>query len=192
MSYRPYICCSCFSWHNTREEGRIELRVKRYDKTQTYSYDGSGKYATYTSCSAKCKADSKCVSFAFGGSECNLYKLSVASNVTPNSGSKYTFYDTTCVTSSSTTTSSSQKTTSSTMTTPTSSVTSSSSSTSSTSPVASPSCGVKGYDKINTYNFDGKAADANFAVYSARCKADSKCASFTFGNGQCLLYKANV
>lgn len=150
--------------------------VKGYDKTSTYSYDGSGKYATYAACSAKCEADSKCVSFAYGGSECDLYKVSVASNVTPDSGSKYTFYDVSCVASSSTTTSTSSTTTSG-MT---------------TSAAASPSCGVKGYDKKTAYYYDGNAADANFAVCSAKCKADSKCVSFAFGSDQCLLYSYNV
>lgn len=51
--------------------------VKGYDKTLAYSYDGTAANANYASCSAKCKADSKCLSFAFGSNQCLLYKVAV-------------------------------------------------------------------------------------------------------------------
>jgi hypothetical protein len=57
--------------------------VKGYDKTASYSYDGTAADANFVSCSAKCKADSKCLSFAFGSSQCLLYKVSVYENRLP-------------------------------------------------------------------------------------------------------------
>jgi len=54
-----------------------------YDKTHTYSYDNSGRNASFAACSAKCKADRSCVSFAFGKTECDLYKVSAYALATP-------------------------------------------------------------------------------------------------------------
>jgi hypothetical protein len=56
-------------------------------------------------------------------------------------------------------------------------------------------CGIVGFDNgaVPAYFFDSSGAFGTFATCSARCKQDAgKCQSFAFGNGQCLLYTANV
>ena len=69
----------------------------------------------------------------------------------------------------------------------------STSSTTSASPSSSPSsCGIKGYDKSPAYNFLNDTISATFEKCSARCVADSSCASFAFGYTQCLLYTQTV
>lgn len=86
-----------------------------------YDYDGSGKYSTLATCSARCLADTKCKSFSFGGKDCLLFSVAVTGNFDAGAAD-YIFYDRSCVsssspapaTSSTTTTSSSSKTSSST------------------------------------------------------------------------------
>jgi PAN domain len=192
--------------------------VNGYSIVNSYYYDGSGTMANLAACGAKCQADPNCMSFAFGGVECDLYTQDVASNVYVLASSPYTFYDVGCVgtTTSSTTTSSATtpSTTTSSATTPlttTSSASSSSTSSVSTSgssptaststtstisstsstqvtPTASLTCNVNGYDKTRSYNFDGSGATGSFAACSAKCQADPLCLSFAFGSGDCLLY----
>ena len=55
----------------------VSCSVRGYDKTEAYSYIGKAKYANFDACSKRCLAKSKCVSFAFGSSECLLYKKTV-------------------------------------------------------------------------------------------------------------------
>ena len=59
-------------------------------------------------------------------------------------------------------------------------------------PSSTPSCGVKGYDKVPAYNFLNDTVSATFDKCIVRCAADSACGSFAFGSGQCLLYTQNV
>lgn len=91
-----------------------------------YDYDSSGKYSTYAKCSARCVADAKCKSFAFGGKNCLLFNVAVSGNFDADSSASTTFYDRGCVSSSPATTPSSTASTS----TPTSSSTKPPSSTS--------------------------------------------------------------
>ncbi len=147
---------------------------KGYSIGDSYYYDESGANANLAACGTICKADKECKSFAFGGEECDLYTQTVASNVEIDSGSPYTFYDISCV-----------------GTTSSSTISSRTSSTSST-PTASLTCGVAGYDKTATYNSDGSVTNANLNACSAKCKADSQCLSFAIGSGDCLLYAVSA
>ena len=53
-------------------------------------------------------------------------------------------------------------------------------------------CGVKGYDKIPSYNFLNDTVTGNFNGCTVRCVADTNCKSFGYGEGQCLLYAQDV
>ncbi|KAL1860258.1 hypothetical protein Daus18300_009312 [Diaporthe australafricana] len=114
-----------------------------------YSYDGSGKYSTLATCSARCLADTKCKSFSFAGKDCLLFNVPVTGNFDAGAAN-YVFYDRSCVSSSTpapattTSTTSSSKTSSSTSSSTTSKSTSSSStSSSSTSSSSTSSTTVK-------------------------------------------------
>ena len=150
--------------------------VHGYDKSNAYSYDGSGATATLSACGAACKADTQCKSFGFGGSECLLYAKTVAENVNVDATSPYSFFDVGCLT---TTTTSSTTLTTSTVST-----------TASPSPTSSGLCGQHGYDLGNpsSYNYDNSGANGNLAACSARCLADFKCWGFAFSSTECLLY----
>jgi hypothetical protein len=161
---------------------------KGYSIGDSYYYDGSGANANLAACGAICKADSQCQSFAFGGKECELYTQTVTSNVETDSSSPYMFYDISCLgTTSSSFISSSPSSTSS-----TSSSTLSPTSSTSPTPTASLTCGVAGYDKTASYNFDGSGANANLNACSAKCQADSRCLSFAIGASDCLLYSVSA
>jgi len=56
------------------------------------------------------------------------------------------------------------------------------------------SCGIKGYDQgTQAYSYKASSQLATFEGCSAQCAAaSSKCKSFAFGNGGCLLYKVSV
>jgi hypothetical protein len=63
---------------------------------------------------------------------------------------------------------------------------------SSSSPGSKFECGVKGYGKIDSYDYNGTAAIISLSSCGAKCKADSQCVSFAFGPGYCLKYKQTV
>jgi hypothetical protein len=100
---------------------------------------------------------------------------------------------TTTTTTKKTTTTTTKKTTTTTTTTKktttkkTSSTTTTAATTSATSS-GGLTCGVAGYDKTSSYNYDGSGTTANLASCSSKCNADSKCLSFAFGSGACMLY----
>jgi hypothetical protein len=166
--------------------------ARGYDKSTSYNYDGSGAYANLSACGARCQADNtRCNSFAFGGTECLLYTNTVVNNLNADASSPYLFYDVGCVGTASTSTtvptsatspgSSTTAMTSSTSTVPTTS--------SPPSPTSSQTCGVAGYDLgTAAYSFDGSGTNGNLNACSALCLADSKCLGFAFGSGDCLLY----
>ncbi|ROV94034.1 hypothetical protein VMCG_08225 [Cytospora schulzeri] len=111
---------------------------KGYDSGKgNYDYNNSGKYSTYATCSARCVSDTKCKSFGFGGKECLLFNIALSGNFDVDSSSPDTYYDRSCisstssssssVTSTKSTTTTTKTTASSTLTTKTSSSTSKSS-----------------------------------------------------------------
>lgn len=52
--------------------------VKGYDNgVDAYYYDSSGTQSTYAQCSAICKKDTNCVSFAISSSVCMLFTVTV-------------------------------------------------------------------------------------------------------------------
>jgi len=54
-------------------------------------------------------------------------------------------------------------------------------------------CGIRGYDRgTYAYDYDASSRVANYASCSANCLASSKCKSFAFGSGACLLYSKTV
>lgn len=65
------------------------------------AYNNDPKAATPQLCSALCKSESKCQSFAVGDGSCLLYEVPTEDNFTPER-SPYFFYDVSCeITSSS-------------------------------------------------------------------------------------------
>ena len=51
-------------------------------------------------------------------------------------------------------------------------------------------CGRKGYDLgVDAHSYTSGTALANFNACGAKCAGDSRCNSFAFGSGACLLYK---
>ena len=53
-----------------------------------------------------------------------------------------------------------------------------------------PQCGgVRGYDLgIEAYSYTAKSSLATFSKCGRKCRADSRCSSFAYGAGACLLY----
>lgn len=81
-----------------------------------YDYDDSGKYSTYSKCSARCIADTKCKSFSFGGKTCLLFNVAVTGNFAGDASSSVIFYDRECISPISTPAASSIKSSSKTST----------------------------------------------------------------------------
>ena len=139
--------------------------VHGYDRSNAYSYDGSGTYATRSACGARCSADVNCKSFGFGGAECLLYDKTVAENVNVDTASPYSFSDVGCLTTPTTTSSAAP------------------------SPTPSQLCDGIGYDLGNpAYNYDGSGAAASLAACSSRCLSQHFCLGFAFSSTECLLY----
>lgn len=70
---------------------------KGYDRgSSNYDYDGSGKLSTFADCSKRCLANSKCLSFGYGGQECMLFSVALANNFDADSSSTDTYYDRSC------------------------------------------------------------------------------------------------
>ena len=68
-----------------------------YDKDQgNLFYDDSGNFANYQACSAQCDDSADCQSFAYGGTECITFNITLTNNFTPVLSSKYVFYDRVC------------------------------------------------------------------------------------------------
>jgi len=54
-------------------------------------------------------------------------------------------------------------------------------------------CGVRGYDQgITAYSYTAQSSLATFSECGRKCTADSRCSSFAFGSGACLLYDVPV
>lgn len=53
-------------------------------------------------------------------------------------------------------------------------------------------CGVShGYDRgTNAFFYSGDGSLSDFDACSGKCQSDAECASFAFGDEQCLLYSA--
>ncbi|KAF2156310.1 hypothetical protein K461DRAFT_275434 [Myriangium duriaei CBS 260.36] len=84
--------------------GRVPQRradicgTKGYDRGQgNYDYNDSGKYSTYTACSARCAASAECKSFGYGGKVCMLFDIPLAGNFDADKGSSDTYYDIACI-----------------------------------------------------------------------------------------------
>lgn len=105
----------------------------------------------------------------------------------PNPARKTTTTATTKKATTTTTTTKKTTTTTTTTTKKTSTTTTTAAATSATSS-GGLTCGVAGYDKTSSYNYDGSGTTANLASCSSKCNADSKCLSFAFGSGACMLY----
>src|SRR6266536_6127398 len=63
--------------------------------TIAYNFDNSTS-GTFEACSARCKADVACGSFAIGGGACLLYQPAIETFVVPVEASPFTFYDISC------------------------------------------------------------------------------------------------
>jgi hypothetical protein len=173
MKYNPLLLLAIALPCTLAAPANIESRqttaqcgIAGYSKpnVNAYYFNYSPTQATYAACSALCKSDAPCASFAFGEGYCMLFN--VANNANPTPGSPYTFYDKSCLPTTTTTT-----------TAPTA-----------TNPPGV-TCGVKGYDTAGFSSYyDATPANANFAACSAHCKADINCGCFAFGNGACLHY----
>jgi hypothetical protein len=58
---------------------------------------------------------------------------------------------------------------------------------------ATPICGTHGYDQgTQAYVYITGSQLATQAACGAKCAADSRCRSFAFGSGACLLYSVPV
>jgi hypothetical protein len=60
-----------------------------------------------------------------------------------------------------------------------------------------PTCGANGYDKSSSggtsaYAVFSDPSLSNQAACGAKCSADSRCLSFSFGSGSCYLYSVQV
>jgi hypothetical protein len=54
-------------------------------------------------------------------------------------------------------------------------------------------CGIVGYTKDTAaYYFDSSGTENTFAACSAKCKADSQCKSFGYGEANCLLFTVDA
>ncbi|KAL1848917.1 Chitinase 2 [Diaporthe australafricana] len=139
-----------------------------------YFYDNSGKYNSYSACSAACASDTKCKSFGYSSSECLLFNIALTGNFDEDKSSSDKYYDRGCLsaaakpsTSSTSTskTSTTSKTSSTTKTSSTPTATSSSSpKPSSSSPTAakpSSSTGTSPATGIVTPSSTGGAASTS-------------------------------
>lgn len=70
---------------------------KGYDRgANNYDYDDSGKFSSLADCSKRCLASPTCLSFGYGGKECMLFSVALASNFDADSSSGDTYYDRSC------------------------------------------------------------------------------------------------
>lgn len=66
-----------------------------HERPSPSAYTSDRKAATPQLCSALCKSESKCQSFAVGDGSCLLYEVRTEDNFTPEQ-SPYYFYDVSC------------------------------------------------------------------------------------------------
>ena len=59
---------------------------------------------------------------------------------------------------------------------------------------SSPACGEKGYDKGNpiAYYYSTQYEDPTVKHCATRCAGASKCKSYSYGAGKCLLYTSTL